>query len=200
VRRILENSRTSLAVGLIIAAAMLVLWMALAGSDALSLISFLIRLLHILAAAVWIGLMVFVNFVLLAPVRAANGESGESLYRAVAPGVGWWLRQASTGAVASGGLLLLSMGYLLPTLVYGSGVYVPLARAVLIWSAVPGALAMWMFVHMYMWPAMLVVLGLRPGDAEAKARAALRVAAFARLNLLIMLPVSFAMIAAAHLY
>ena len=36
---------------------------------------------------------------------------------------------------------------------------------------------------MYIWPNMQVVLGLRPGDADAKARARARVILFARLNL-----------------
>ena len=75
----------------------------------------------------------------------------------------------------SGALLLVTTGYLLPTLVYGAGVYVPPSRAWLIGAGVLGGLAMWMFVHMYIWPNMQVVLGLRPGDADAKARARARV-------------------------
>jgi len=55
-------------------------------------------------------------------------------------------------------------------------------------------------VHMYIWPNMQVVLGLRPGDAAAKAEARGRVILFARLNLIIVVPVVMGMIAAAHLY
>jgi hypothetical protein len=44
------------------------------------------------------------------------------------------------------------------------------------------------------------VLGLRAGDATAKTEARARVVLFARLNLLIALPVVTGMIAAAHLY
>ncbi len=76
----------------------------------------------------------------------------------------------------------------------------PPARALLLWIGVIGALAMWMFVHMYIWPAMQVVIGLRPGDADAKVRARARVVTFARLNLLLSLPVTLTMVAAAHLY
>ena len=102
--------------------------------------------------------------------------------------------------MASGAILLVTTGYLLPTLVYGAGVYVPPSRAWLIGSGVLGALAMWMFVHMYIWPNMQVVLGLRPGDAAAKALARSRVITFARLNLILTVPVTLAMVAAAHLY
>jgi uncharacterized membrane protein len=59
---------------------------------------------------------------------------------------------------------------------------------------------MWMFVHMYIWPNMQLVLGMRPGDDGAKAQARARVVLFARLNLVLSLPVVFAMVAAAHLY
>jgi hypothetical protein len=47
---------------------------------------------------------------------------------------------------------------------------------------------------------MQVVLGMRPGDDGAKAQARARVVLFARLNLVLSLPVVFAMVAAAHLY
>jgi hypothetical protein len=47
---------------------------------------------------------------------------------------------------------------------------------------------------------MQVVLGLRAGDDSAKAAARARVILFARLNLLLSLPVVLAMVAAAHLY
>jgi len=59
---------------------------------------------------------------------------------------------------------------------------------------------MWMFVHMYVWPNMQVVLGMRPGDDATRAAARARVMLFARLNLILSLPVVLAMVAAAHLY
>jgi hypothetical protein len=59
---------------------------------------------------------------------------------------------------------------------------------------------MWMFVHMYIWPSMQIVLGLRPGDAAAKARAEARITGFARVNLILAVPILLAMLAAAHLY
>ena len=62
-----------------------------------------------------------------------------------------------------------------------------------------GGLVMWMLVHMYIWPSLRLALGLRPGDEAAKAAARERVRLFARLNLLIAVPVTLAMVAAAHL-
>ncbi len=47
---------------------------------------------------------------------------------------------------------------------------------------------------------MQVVLGMRPGDADAKVQARARVVMYARLNLVLLVPVTLAMVAAAHLY
>jgi len=197
---IIANPRASLWAGLALAAAVLLIWLMTAGADTLGLFSFLIRLLHVLAAMVWIGLVFFVNFVQLVALQSADEPGRDILHKAIVPNVAWWFRHASTLTVASGAILLVTTGYLLPTLVYGAGVYVPPSRAWLIGSGVLGALAMWMFVHMYIWPNMQVVLGLRPGDADAKVRARSRVILFARLNLILTVPVTLAMVAAAHLY
>lgn len=199
-KQILDSARASFAVGLLLAAAALAVCVAGAGGDVLGLLSFLFRFLHVLAATVWIGLIAFVNFVLLEVLKAANETERERLGRLLVPGVAAWMRHASTATVLAGVVLLVSTGYLFPALVYGSSVFIPLPRAALLWPAVVAALAMWMFVHMYIWPSMQIALGLRPGDAAAKARAEARITGFARLNLIFAVPVLLAMLAAAHLY
>jgi uncharacterized membrane protein len=197
---IIANPRASLWAGVGLAAAVLVAWLLTAGADAFGFFSFLVRLLHVLAAMVWIGLVFFVNFVQLVALQSADEQGRDFLHKAIVPNVAWWFRHASTLTVASGAVLLVATGYVLPSLVYGTGVYVPPSRAWLVGGGVLGALAMWMFVHMYIWPNMQVVLGLRPGDADAKVRARSRVVLFARLNLVLTVPVTLAMVAAAHLY
>jgi uncharacterized membrane protein len=197
---IIDNPRSALVAGVVLTALMLLVWLVAAGADGLGLVTFLIRVVHVLAAMIWIGMVFFVNFVQLVAVRTADEPGRSFLHKAIAPNVAWWIRHASTLAVASGVLLLVLAGYLLPSLMYGTDVYVPLARLLLLWSGVIGALAMWMFVHMFIWPNMQVVLGIRPGDDDAKAQARAKVTLFARLNLVLTLPVVFAMVAAAHLY
>ncbi len=199
-QRTIDTPQAALTAGLVLAAVMLLGWILFAGADGFSLTLLLVRLVHVLAAMIWIGLVFFVNFVQLVVLRAADAQARGFIHEAMVPRVAWWFRHASTAVVASGVLLLVLAGYLLPTLAYDSNVYVPPARALLLWIGVIGALAMWMFVHMYIWPAMQVVIGLRPGDADAKVRARARVVTFARLNLLLSLPVTLTMVAAAHLY
>jgi uncharacterized membrane protein len=196
---IFDSPRASLGVGIAIAAAMILGWLVAGGVDALGFVSFLMRFLHVLSAMVWIGLVVFVNFVQLVALQTADDHGRGFLGKNILPQVAWWFRHASTATVATGVVLLVTMGYVLPTLVYGSEVHVPTGRAVVLWSGVLGGLVMWMLVHMFIWPSMQVVLGLRPGDAAAKTQARARVLTFARLNLVLAVPVVLAMIAAAHL-
>ena len=198
--RILDTPRASLGAGVAIAVVVLLGWALIAGVDGFSFVSFLVRVLHVFAAMIWVGLIVFVNFVQLVAVQRGDDATRSVLHAAILPEVAWWLRHMSTATVATGVLLLVLAGYLLPDLAYGSGVFVPPSRAGLLWLAVLGGLAMWMFMHMYIWPSMQVVLGLRPGDDAAKAAARGRVKTFARLNLVLVVPVAVAMVAAAHLY
>jgi uncharacterized membrane protein len=201
VQQITATPRSSLIAGLVAAAVLAVVGLAITDTaDWFGFLSFLVRYVHVLAAMVWVGLVFFVNFVQLVALQAADDQGRGFLHKAIVPNVAWWFRHASTLTVVTGVILLLTAGYVLPTLVYGSAVFVPPSRALLFWSAVAGALVMWMLVHMYIWPSMQVVLGLRPGDAEAKAKARARVFLFARLNLVLALPVTLGMVAAAHLY
>jgi uncharacterized membrane protein len=196
----LDNPRIALGLGFAAAAIVLLVWLAFAGAEGFGLLSFLFRFLHVLAAMVWVGLIVFVNFVQLVALKAGDDQTRGIFHTAIVPHVAWWFRHASTLTVVTGAALILTAGYALPTLVYGTAVYVPPMRATMLWLGVLGALIMWMFVHMYIWPSMQVVLGLRPGDAAAKTAARARVAFFARLNLVLTVPVTLVMVAAAHLY
>ena len=48
-------------------------------------VSFLVRLLHVLAAMVWVGLVVFVNFVQLVALQGPTIRRAASLHKAVVP-------------------------------------------------------------------------------------------------------------------
>src|SRR5262245_36667101 len=126
---IIASPRTSLLVGLGLAAAGLGLWLMTAGAAAQGLFSFLIRLLQVLGAMVRISLVFLVNFVQLVALQSADEQAREVLHKAIFPNVAWWCRNASTLTVASGAVLLVTSAYLLPSLIYGTGVYVPPSRA-----------------------------------------------------------------------
>lgn len=196
----LDQPRMAALLGGALALALLLVWSLVAGVDGFGFFSFLFRLAHVLGAMVWVGMIVFVNFVQLEASRMGDDATRNVLHTSIVPGVAWWMRHGSTFTIGTGVVLLIATGYLVPALVYGTAVYVPPARATLLWLGVVAAFAMWMFVHMYIWPNMQVVIGMRPGDAAAKSAARARVVKYARLNLLLALPVTLIMVAAAHLY
>ncbi|MEO8652094.1 MAG: hypothetical protein ABI391_07305 [Hyphomicrobiaceae bacterium] len=197
---VLSSARNALIAGIALAVLALVAAIAFEGVDRLGLISFILRATHVVAAMVWVGMIWFVNFVQHGAVTGADDAGRGTLMRLVVPNVAWIFRHASHLVLLSGVLLTLPTGYLLGTLVFGAPVYVSPVKSLLMGAAVAGAVAMWTFVHMIIWPNLQVVLGQRPGNAEAKAVARTKVAHYARANLLLAVPVTVLMVAAAHLY
>jgi uncharacterized membrane protein len=194
-KAILDDPKKSLWAALALTAVLMAI--AAVAADSLGYLSLLLRWAHVFLAIVWVGLVVFVNFVQLVASREANDAERAFLHRAIVPRVAGAFREASTWTVVTGVLLLFTSGHVFASLVYGAAVHTGGVKSVLLWLGVLGGLVMWMFVHMFIWPNLRIVLGQRQGDAAA---ARDKVKMFARLNLILSLPVTFAMIAAAHLY
>ncbi len=197
---ILASPGKSLALGGAVTLVLLIGWLAVEGADPIGLASFLLRFIHVVAMTIWVGMIWFVNFVQLRAVAEADDAGRAMLLQRVVPRVATTFRHASHLTLLSGALLLVTGGYMLEGLLYSAEVHIPPMRAVLLWSGVAGGIAMWLFVEMLIWPSLKVVLGETPADADAKATARARVATFARVNLILSVPVIFAMVAAAHLY
>ena len=185
--------------GLAIAAAVLAVWIAENDGDHLGLISFVIRFTHISAAMLWIGMIWFANFVQLGALSSADEALRATLLRQVALPVVNICRVAAHVVVLSGAGLLLSTGYVLDRWVFPSAVYIPSLRSALMWCGSLAALAMWALVHVVLSPNLkTLVEGAAP--AAELGRAQERVRLSVRVNLLLAVPVTFAMVAAAHLY
>lgn len=197
---ILASPRKSLVAGLALGAAVLLFWIASAGVDRANLISFTVRWLHIVSAVVWLGMIWFVNFIQLVAVAEAEPPARAAILKHIVPRVAATFRIASHLTVASGAVLLVTAGYLLSSAVYGAAVVVSGPRAILIWASTVAALAMYMFVHMMIWPGLRLVLGIEQADPDRVAAARAKVAMYARWNLVLAVPVTVAMVAAAHLY
>jgi len=197
---ILASPMRSLMLGLGLGVVLLILWIANAGMDGIGFTSFLLRWLHVFAGMIWIGMIWFVNFIQLVAVGAAEPPERAAIMKHIVPRVAFTFRHASHLTVLSGALLLITSGYLLDRLAFSATVYIPPLRTLLLWSGTLAALAMYAFVHMVIWPGLRVVLGQEPADADKIAAARARVAVYARWNLILGVPVTVAMVAAAHLY
>jgi hypothetical protein len=69
----------------------------------------------------------------------------------------------------------------------------------MLWLGTVAGLAMWALVHAVIRPGIAVLLDQTRNAAEV-AEARQRIAMAARINLVLAVPVTFAMVAAAHLY
>lgn len=182
------------------AASLVLLIVALVGSgiDRIGLVSVLMRWLHVGAGIIWLGMVWFVNLIQLAAVSEAEPAARGAIMKHIVPRVAFTFRHASHLTVLTGVLLLFTSGYLGGNLVYSSAVFIPTSRNILMWAGVLGAMAMYMFVHMMIWPGLRIVLGIEKAEPDAVAAARAKVATFARWNLVLSLPVTLAMVAAAH--
>jgi uncharacterized membrane protein len=198
-RAILASPGRSLLVGAALTLVILVVWLATASADRIGFVSFLLRWLHVFAGIVWVGMVWFVNFVQLVALQEVDDAGRATLLKSVAPRVAHAFRHASHLSLLTGILLLVFSGYLLDRLLFAAEVYIPPWRALFLWGGALGGVAMWTFVHFIIWPNLKVVLGQAPGDAEAKAQARERIKTYARWNLILSVPVTFGMVAAAHL-
>jgi uncharacterized membrane protein len=195
---VLANSRNALVLGAAIAFVILVLWTLASGVDRLGLVSIVLRYVHVGAAMVWIGMIWFVNFIQLAAVQQADEAGRGALMRLVVPRVAETFLHASTITVVSGVLLLVTSGYLLDRWVFSTAVYVSTPKWLLVWAGVLGGFAMMGIAHGIINPSLKIVLANASSDPDEISRARERVATFARVNLLLALPVTFVMVAASH--
>jgi len=185
--------------GLALAALALAAWLVSEPVDPRALVAVLLRFVHVLSAMVWVGLIFFVNFIQFKALEEADDVSRGAIARGIVPRVAAAFRHASHLTVLSGALLLVATGYLLGALAVSSPSGLPLARTLMLALGALGGLIVWVLVNFVIWPGLKVVLG-QTGDAAAKAQARSTVKHYARLNLVLMIPVTFAMIAAAHLF
>jgi uncharacterized membrane protein len=196
---LLETPGRALLAGLAITLVLLAVWLANEPVDGPGLVSVLLRAVHVVAAMAWVGLIFFVNFVQMGALAEAAEPDRGAIQRWIVPRVAAGYRHASHLVVLSGVLLAIPSGYILGESVFASAVYMPGVRTTLLWAGAAGGLAMWAIVHFAIWPSLKIVLGETAADADARDGARKALARFARINLVLSLPVTFAMVAAAHL-
>lgn len=144
-----------------------------------------LRALHVLAAMVWAGLIVFVNLVQLAALKAASDGERPAIVRHVVPRTARLFTGAAHVTLATGVLLLWPVG---------SGI---VHRPMLV-AAIVGGFTMWAIVQFKLRPAIARVTGAVPAGEAEKDRARSDFALFARINLVLVVPVTVAMLVAAH--
>jgi len=196
---LLDSPARATVLGLALATIALAAWVVTGPVDPRGLISVVLRFVHVVSAMGWVGLIVFVNFIQLRALQEADDASRRAISKWIVPHVAMVLRHTSHLTVLSGVLLLVATGYLFSGLVFSSAVYMPEPRGFMLALGALGGVLMWMSMNFVIWPSLKVVLGDTVADTQAQARARQTVKQYARLNLILALPVTFIMVAAAHL-
>lgn len=184
-RALLDSPWRATALGLGACGVMLAAGMVLIGVERAAFADIVLRGSHVLAAFVWAGFIVFVNFVqLLALAEAADAERPIVVRLIVA-------RTARVFAAAAHATLLT--GVLLLVLVWPDLAYRPLLTAGMI-----GGVAMWAIVQFILLPNVARITGRVSANDQEKAAARGAIALWARINLVLVLPVTLAMLLAGH--
>jgi uncharacterized membrane protein len=197
---LLASPRNALALGIAGAALLLGYYFLQGGIADIPFWAFVLRWVHVLAAIIWVGLIWFVNFVQLPAIYELDDAGRAVVLKQIAPGVAWWFRHAATVTLLAGLALAHVNGYLADALALGAveGFAVPKHSVIGIgmWLAI----IMWGFTWLVIWPNMKPLTGLAPIEPEARLPIRKKVRNFARKNLILSIPVTFAMVAAQHLF
>lgn len=192
-----DSLRFAALLGLTVALMLLAWAGAAANGDVAILAGLVLRILHVLLAAAWVGLIVFMNLIHIPAIDTIDDATRAAIVKAYVPKIASSFLHLAHGTVFSGLLLLVPTGYALSQIVYGTPVFVPAARVHMLAAGAIGGIAMWAVVILVVTPRLRQIADpATPTDVRGKSRAIVK--RFARLNLALLLPVTVAMIAAAH--
>ena len=206
--KILSNLQQAVLAGFVLAAVLLVLYLAWNGFGGLSVggqasfWSFLFRWLHVISGVMWIGLLWYFNFVQMIAMPKIPAEQKPAVSKFVAPTALFWFRWAALATVVTGLLLAGINEYFVEVITLGivtdAGAFPALNYTLLgigMWLGLIMAFNVWFVI----WPKQKVALGIVEATAEAKAAAARTAMLFSRANLVLSVPMLFAMVGATHL-
>jgi uncharacterized membrane protein len=186
--KLLENFHLALITGLVL---MLLLLFglhgdALGGDGMAAWAQAFLRYLHVFFGILWIGLLYYFNFVQIPTMPKVPAELKPAVSKYIAPAALFWFRWAALATVVIGVALAAHLGYLgealsiqEPFRLIGIGMWLGLIMAANVWFII--------------WPNQKRALGIVEADDASKAKSA-RVAMLAsRTNLVLSLPMLYAM-------
>jgi uncharacterized membrane protein len=185
------NLHLVLATGLVLA--IIVIWgfAGWVGGDALGITNAVMRWLHLFFGIVWIGLLYYLNFVQVPTMPKVPAELKKGVTGYIAPSVLFFFRWGAALTVLTGLAIAGHNGYLFDALAFRVGGGVALI-GIGMWLALIMAFNVWFII----WPAQKKILGLVEASDEAKAAAAPRALIASRTNVLLSLPMLYAMTSA----
>jgi uncharacterized membrane protein len=150
------------------------------------------RWLHVFFGILWIGLLYYLNFVQVPTMPSVPAELKKGVTGYIAPKVFFFFRYAALLTVLTGLVVAYVSGYAERALVF-KGLN---ANENLIGLGMWLAIIMFLNVWLIIWPAQKKILGIVPATDEQKAKAGPPALIASRTNLLLSLPMAYAMVSA----
>jgi len=160
--------------------------------------SWLFRLIHVVVATMWIGLLWYFNFVQIPNMAKIPDEQKPAIAKVIAPAALFYFRWAALITVVSGLILAHLNGYLHDAMTLGitSGGGKNTTIGIGMWLGLYMAFNVWFII----WPNQKKALGIVETDSDTKAKSARTAMLFSRTNTLLSLPMLLSMVAAQNLY
>ena len=150
------------------------------------------RWLHLFFGILWIGLLYYLNFVQVPAMPSIPAEMKGAVTGHIAPKVLFYFRYAALLTVVTGLTIAYAAGYLHRAMVLNGASPNENLIGLGMWLALIMAFNVWFII----WPAQKKILGLVEASDEAKAAAAPRALYASRTNVLLSLPMLYAMVSA----
>ena len=166
---IFQSLERTLAAGLVVLVAFIVIFGALGGgypSGTWAWWILFMKWLHVASGLMWVGLLWYLNFVQVPTVpKIEPVEHRAAITKYIAPNVLFWFRYGALATVVTGLIVAWMNGYLWqaltfqkPHVVIGVGMWMALIMAYNVWFII--------------WPNQQRALGLVEADADTKAKSA----------------------------
>ncbi len=181
------NLHLVLVTGLVLA--LIMMWQ-FAGTAAVDVNS-VFRWLHVFFGILWIGLLYYLNFVQVPTMPSIPAEMKGAITGHIAPKVFFFFRWSALLTVVTGLVVAYVGGYLHQAMSFSGEGNVALIGLGM-WLALIMAFNVWFII----WPAQKKILGIVGASAEEKAAAGPRALMASRTNLLLSLPMLYAMASA----
>lgn len=185
------NLHLVLIVGLIAAIVMIAAFSGWTGGDAKEVTNDVLHWLHLFFGILWIGLLYYFNFVQVPTMPKVPAELKKGVTGYIAPSALFFFRWGALLTVLTGLAIAFHNGWGAQALTFrGNGADGINLIGLGMWLALIMAANVWFVI----WPNQKKILGLVEASDEAKAKAAPVAMIASRLNVLLSLPMAYAMV------
>lgn len=189
--KLFGNLHLVLLIGLVLAVVVIVSFTPWTGGDAREVTNDVLRWLHLFFGIVWIGLLYYLNFVQVPTMPTVPAELKKGVTGFIAPKVMFFFRYGALLTVLTGLAIAFHNGYGADALTFqGNGADGINLIGLGMWLAIIMFLNVWLVI----WPAQKKILGLVEATDEEKAKATPIALIASRTNVLLSLPMAYAMV------